>query len=480
MTVKILTKENTQKVHEQITDKVFICAQGENESCAIIENIDQITSALIEEMKNLVKASIIKIIAKEADYKILKSPLEMNCDNIKYVNREIAYELFYIPGQNIIKASKTSVESQNIDGNAHHSFDTSETIQPIQKSIKVLIVDDSTTICTLLRKIMELSPQLEVVDTINDPLEAEAAIKKHSPDIITLDIHMPNMNGVELLKKIRANFQIPCIMISSISMQEGPLVLEALESGAVDYIQKPDMSNFATIASEINTKIIGASKSKYQNKKIQTKTSEISTQDIHLEQSLIVIGASTGGTKALKQLLDNLPSEVPPILIVQHIPAEFSRAFAERLNDTAKFLVKEATDGEEIKPNQVLIAPGGKQMKFIKKNDKMYVEVNNDAPVNRFKPSVDYLFDSVSNSDISLNIVAAIFTGMGRDGADGMKRLKFAKNAHTIAQNEESSVVFGMPKEAIKLGCVDHIVGLSDAAETIMDNCREMVIKKAQ
>ena len=246
-------------------------------------------------------------------------------------------------------------------------------------------------------------------------------------------------------------------------------------------IQKPDMSNFAAIAAEINNKIIQASKVESKAIKKKAFTHIASSQGVGLNDNLIVIGASTGGTKALKELLDKMPDHIPPILIVQHIPAEFSKAFADRLNTSVKFLVKEATHGDIVKANQVLIAPGGTQMKFKNRSGHMTIEINDDAPVNRFKPSVDYLFDSVANSSIDLNIVAAIFTGMGRDGADGMRRLKNMKQAKTIAQNEESSVVFGMPKEAIKLGCVDHIVPLEEAAKMIMDSCVATdTIKKAQ
>jgi two-component system chemotaxis response regulator CheB len=355
-----------------------------------------------------------------------------------------------------------------------------EPVEDMQKVIKVLIVDDSNTICTLLKKIMGLSPNIEVVGTVNDPLDADKAISELKPDVITLDIHMPNMNGVELLKQIWPKFKIPAIMISSISMKEGPLVLEALESGAVDYIQKPDMSNFAAVANEINTKILAASK--VTAKEVPAGVSQISLNaNIDIEDTLIVIGASTGGTKALKEVLDALPNNIPPVLIVQHIPAEFSNALAQRLNETVQFTVREAVDGDKLVKNQVLVAPGGKQMKFIHRGGQLSVSINDDAPVNRFQPSVDYLFDSVASSSYDKNVVAAIFTGMGRDGAQGMKRLKQAKGATTIAQDEESSVVFGMPKEAIKLGCVDHIISLRDAATTIMNSCSGQVDqKKAQ
>lgn len=468
MAVKILSKENTSVLHTNVDGKVFICVEGGGESVAILEHSDDITTDALEKMKAKVDAEIIKIISNSSDFEILNKPLSLVfSEEIKFVNREQAYELYYRPSPSMIKASKTV--SNKILGS----------VEDIQKKVKVLVVDDSKTICNLLTKIMDLSPNIEVVGTINDPMDAEDAIDRLSPDVITLDIHMPNMNGVELLKKIWPKYKIPSIMISSISMKEGPLVLEALDSGAVDYIQKPDMSNFAAVANEINTKILAASKVTRQSS-LHEESHLAMNANIDIDNTLIVIGASTGGTKALKEVLDGLPENIPPILIVQHIPAEFSRAFAERLNESAKFTVREAVDGDRIAPNQVLIAPGGKQMKFRCKGDILKVEVNDDPPVNRFQPSVDYLFDSVTNSTYDKNVVAAIFTGMGRDGADGMRRIKQIKQAITIAQDEKTSVVFGMPKEAIKLGCVDHIVPLQDAAAVLMNACVEKEQKKAQ
>jgi len=468
MSSEILSKENTKVFEQLVSNHLFISVQNETEAKSILVKADDLLPSLIEEMKASLNATICKVIGKQNDFSMIKSALNMIFDDVKFVERESEYTVHFEPSPIVLRASKSSIVQNKI-------------VPTKPKIVKVLVVDDSTTICNLLTKIMGLSPDIEVVGTINDPLDAEEAIKKFSPDVMTLDIHMPNMNGVELLQKIYPKYHIPTIMISSISMKEGPLVLEALESGAVDYIQKPDMSNFAAIAAEINNKIIQASKVESKVIKKKAFTPIASSQGVGLDDNLIVIGASTGGTKALKELLDKMPDHIPPILIVQHIPAEFSKAFADRLNTSVKFLVKEATHGDIVKANQVLIAPGGTQMKFKNRSGHMTIEINDDAPVNRFKPSVDYLFDSVANSSIDLNIVAAIFTGMGRDGADGMRRLKNMKQAKTIAQNEESSVVFGMPKEAIKLGCVDHIVPLEEAAKMIMDSCvGTESIKKAQ
>lgn len=478
MSADIISKENTSVLHKVIDGDVFICVQSKTEALGLIKKADDITPEVLDNMCSAITPDIVKVICSEEDFKLIKPAVNMVFDNLKYVNRESSYELYFNPAENVIKATKSAPKSTQVKPEIS-SVQKVEVVEEIQKEVKVLVVDDSTTICNLLKKIMGLSPHINVVATINDPLEAEEAIKEHSPDVITLDIHMPNMNGVELLKLIKPKYKIPCIMISSISMQEGPLVLDALDAGAVDYIQKPDMSNFAAIANEINTKIISASKSKHQESK-KTYSRTVSSANVDMDNNLVLIGASTGGTRALKQVLDSMPANIPPTLIVQHIPAEFSKAFAERLNTTAKFNVREAVDGDKLEPNLVLVAPGGYQMKVVKRAANLYVEINDDPPVNRFKPSVDYLFNSVANSKINKNIVSAIFTGMGRDGAQGMQNLKNSKGAVTIAQDEETSVVFGMPKEAIKLGCVDHVIPLGDAALTIIDGCMDDEEQKAQ
>ena len=454
MSSVIYTKENTQVLHRVVTNKVFISVQNEEQACCILEKVDDVTAAVLDDMAKLTGGSLVKIVSSAKDYEKLKPALNLVFEEVKYVNRETNFEVYFQATPPIIRVTKPKQEEK------------------LNKKVRVLVVDDSKTICNLLSKIMGLSPDIEVVGMINDPLEAESKIQELKPDVITLDIHMPNLNGVELLKIIEPKYQIPCIMISSISIQEGPLVLEALDSGAVDYIQKPDMSNFANVAGEINATIIAASKVVKVKEKSKTK-SVMTNQSVDINNTLVVIGASTGGTKALQDVLQNLPSQVPPMLIVQHIPAEFSKAFADRLNQFTQFTVKEAQHGDSVIPNQVLVAPGGQQMKFVMDGKQMKVEINDDEPVNRFKPSVDYLFDSVSNSTVDLHIVSAIFTGMGRDGAMGMQRLKAAKNCITIAQDEETSVVFGMPKEAIKLGIVDHIVPLQDAPNVLMNACAD-------
>lgn len=334
----------------------------------------------------------------------------------------------------------------------------------VNKKIKTLIVDDSLTIRQVMQTLLSKDPEFEIIGMAEKPSEVEALIKKHRPDLITLDIHMPEMDGLTLLKKIHPLYKIPTVMISSISASEGPIVLQSLESGAVDYIEKPSMKDLGLQADMIRDRLKNAaranvSKTPRQGLKVQN------SNKLDFNSSLVVMGASTGGTEALRVVLESMPSRIPPILIVQHIPALFSKAFADRLNQLLPFEVREAKDNDVVKENQVLIAPGGTQMKIVDVNGEWRVKVNDDAPVNRHKPSVDYLFDSVTHTKIK-NVVAVILTGMGSDGANGMKNLR-DYGARTIAQDEESCVVFGMPREAIKKEAAEKVLPLQKIAEGI-------------
>lgn len=338
-----------------------------------------------------------------------------------------------------------------------------------QKKIKVMIVDDSATIRQLLDKVISADPMLEVVAKVANPLQVEDQIKSLKPDVITLDIHMPEMDGVTLLKKLYPKYKIPTLMISSIAKESGSEVLDALEAGAVDYIQKPEMKNLQEVQQIILEKIKAASTS------LNTKKIFARRANQNFERSsagLILMGASTGGTEALRIVLQNLPSEIPPILIVQHIPPVFSAAFAKRLNDLLPFEVKEAADGDEISNNRVLIAPGGYQMGIQHFQNKLLVRIQDVPPVNRHKPSVDYLFSSFAKLK-SRKAVAVLLTGMGADGARGMKELKDL-GVRTLAQDKESCIVFGMPRAAIELNAALKVKPLDSMAEAIVAEFNEI------
>ncbi len=333
---------------------------------------------------------------------------------------------------------------------------------------RVLVVDDSETIQKLLRHIFSSDPDLECVGVVGRPSLAEEAIERLNPDVLTLDIHMPEMSGVELLKKILAKRRIPVVMISALSKDDGTMVLEALEAGAVDYIQKPQLGEVTALAPVICEKVKSASLARVRassKKNLVRLTTGIMDQGM-----LIAIGSSTGGTEALRDVLTLLPADIPPILIVQHIPPVFSKAFADRMARLCPFGVKEAEDNDPIRPGQVLIAPGGKQMKLRETRAGLSVLVDNSAPVNRHRPSVDVLFESIAELGIK-RVVGAILTGMGTDGARGLLRLKQA-GARTLAQDESTSVVYGMPREAARIGAAEEVVPLGEIAGCLARLCQ--------
>jgi two-component system chemotaxis response regulator CheB len=339
----------------------------------------------------------------------------------------------------------------------------------IEKKTRVLIVDDSQTIRQLLTKVFSSDPELEVLGTIEDPTRVEEFVEKNRPDVITLDIHMPGIDGVTLLKKIFPRFKIPTVMISSLSYEDGNSVFSALEAGAVDYIQKPSLKELPDLTPMILEKIKMAARANLvkQAPAARKNPSSFARNRSIEESTIIAIGSSTGGTEALREVLTRLPKDIPPVLIVQHIPPVFSAAFAKRLNDLCPFEVKEAADGDEVRPGRVLIAPGALQMALTGSSRENYrVSITNDPPVNRHCPSVDFLFDSMVKAKAAPRTVGVILTGMGADGAKGLLSLR-QNGARTIAQDEKSCVVFGMPREAIKLGAAEEVVTLTDVPETI-------------
>lgn len=371
--------------------------------------------------------------------------------------------------QNIYKTEKPSAETSSKA--ALNKF--------ANRKIKVMIVDDSKTIRDLLKKVISQDSQLECVAEAEKPSQVKELIEKHKPDVLTLDINLPEKDGVTLLKEIFPKYKIPTIMISSISREEGPQVLNALEIGAFDYIQKPQAADLSWVAMQIRDRIKEAAQSNLQNIKSASvkKAAKYVAADT---DALVVIGASTGGTEALKHMFSGLPQEIPPTLVVQHIPAYFSAAFAERLNSLMPFEVREAKDGDEVKKNLVLIAPGGKQMAVqASSSGKLVIKITDDAPVNRHKPSVDYLFSSVLRLGLK-NVTAVIMTGMGADGARELKNLRNA-GARTIAQDQNSCVVYGMPRAAVEIGAAEAIKPLSDIADTVMKFVNETAktVKKA-
>lgn len=345
----------------------------------------------------------------------------------------------------------------------------------LNRKKNVLIVDDSKTIQKLLTKIISSSNILQVKAVASCPSEAREIIERDEGiDLVTLDIHMPEMNGVEFLKSFLGQKNIPTIMISSVSLHEGPLVMEALSSGAYTYIQKPSIDQLSEVSQDILEKLELVSKIGKKKKNVVGNRSNINFNNY---EGLIAIGSSTGGTQALQDIFTTLPASIPPIVVVQHIPAVFSKALADRLNTLCPFTVKEACDGEILQGNTIYIAPGGRQMRLLKQGAQKRVSIVDDPPLNRFRPSVDYLFNSIATLG-EKKLMGVILTGMGKDGANGLLKLKNS-GAFTIAQDEESSVVFGMPKEAIALGAVNRVVSLGEMSATMVFEFNNLAKNKA-
>ena len=335
------------------------------------------------------------------------------------------------------------------------------------KRIKVLVVEDSIFMRNVISDIINSDPQLQVIGTARDGEEALSKLDVLEPDVITLDIEMPRMDGLSVLKQIMKRKPKPVIMLSALTREGAIYTLKALDYGAVDYITKPSGNislDLHTIKDEIISKIKMAASANLPKLKIKP----ISIESCELGDNVVAIGASTGGPQALTYVLTSLPQNIPPILIVQHMPEGFTKSFAERLDKLCKFRVKEAEEGDYISKDLVLIAPGGFHMTVSKTGR---IRLDRTPPIHGVRPAVDPMMTSVARFYKS-RAVGVILTGMGRDGAYGMKKIK-EYGGVTIAQDEETSVVFGMPKAAIEEGCVDVVLPLHKIPIEIMWRCRK-------
>ncbi len=405
----------------------------------------------------------IKIDAKTGELFIKKSKSGNNKSNPSVTNETRDTQDSHAPGALPILSPTTNKNVQVINQSR------------VKKKLKVLIVDDSSPIRKVLSKILEKYQDIEVVAAAESAMQAEILRKKHKPDVITLDIHMPEIDGITYLAQLMKNNPLPVIMISDLSIKEASPVMKALELGAFDYIKKPSLSELEEISEKLYHLIIAASQAKRENKNNQKneapnkKSSKLNLPRNTKMPDLICIGASTGGTEALKKVFHKFPSQTPPILVVQHMPSIFTAAFADSLNRISQIKVKEASNGEILCQNCAYIAPGGQQMKVkINQQGQTQIILTDDPPVNRFKPSVDYLFKSISENLPCEKITSALLTGMGDDGARGLLSLK-KKGAKTIAQNEESCVVYGMPKAAADLNAATFILDIEDIAYALID-----------
>jgi len=331
------------------------------------------------------------------------------------------------------------------------------------QKIKVFIVDDSAIVRKIFSEEISKESDMEVIGTAPDPFVARDKIVHHKPDVMTLDIEMPRMDGLTFLKKLMKHYPLPVLIVSSLTPKGSKMAMEALEYGAVDVLSKPGGSySVGDMSAQLKEKIRAAARANLNRVSAPTlgqePTGTITKALTETTQKLIAMGASTGGTEALKEVLVRMPQNSPGIVIVQHMPPLFTTAFAERLNRLCSVEVREAKDGDSVLNGQALIAPGNFHMLMRRSGSRYYVNIKDGPMVHHQRPAVDILFNSVAQY-AGANAIGVILTGMGADGAQGMLRMKEG-GAKTIAQDEASCVVFGMPKEAIKLGAVDRVVPL--------------------
>jgi two-component system chemotaxis response regulator CheB len=368
------------------------------------------------------------------------------------------------------------------------NFTTAPAASAEKRRIKVLIVDDSALVRSLLTDILRADPGIEVVGVASDAHIAREKIKALNPDVLTLDVEMPKMDGITFLKNLMRLRPMPVVMVSSLTERGADVTLDALALGAVDYLSKPKIDLAATLkdyGDELIDKIRAASKASVRAldpRRAAAIASHVSPRAAHSTDAvlpkapppkqlrttdrIIAIGASTGGTEAIKEVLMRLPPDSPGVVIAQHIPKAFSGPFAKRMNDNCHVTVYEAEDGQQVLAGHAYIAPGDKHLMVVRDGARYVCRLDDGVPVNRHKPSVDVLFRSVAQN-AGGNAIGAILTGMGKDGARGLKEMLEA-GSRTIAQDEATSVVWGMPGEAVSLGAAQHVLPLENVAAKIL------------
>jgi len=338
----------------------------------------------------------------------------------------------------------------------------------LETNVKVLIVDDSAIVRKILSSHLDQQRGIEVVGTAPDPYIARDKIVALDPDVLTLDVEMPKMDGITFLRKLMQYHPMPVIILSSLTPKGSKTAMEAMEAGAIDVISKPGPAySVGNACNELVEKIKAASRAKINRKAIVASNAPVERLSLsETTNKIFAIGASTGGVQALTHVLSALPANSPGTLVVQHMPARFTASFAERLNGECEMEISEAKDGDHVVPGRVLIAPGGYHMMLQRSGANYYVAVKDGPPVCRQRPSVELMFNPVAKF-AGANAIGAILTGMGDDGATGLLNMRNA-GAHTIAQDEASCVVFGMPKEAIERGGAEKVVPLGDVAKTLL------------
>ncbi|ALK28996.1 chemotaxis response regulator protein-glutamate methylesterase 1 [Burkholderia plantarii] len=351
------------------------------------------------------------------------------------------------------------------------------------QKIKVLCVDDSALIRSLMTEIINGQPDMTVVATAPDPLVARELIKQHNPDVLTLDVEMPRMDGLDFLERLMRLRPMPVVMVSSLTERGSEITLRALELGAVDFVTKPRVGirdGMLDYSERLADKIRAAARARVRQAAPARPASAgghagapLMNNPLVSTEKLLIVGASTGGTEAIRELLVPLPPDAPAVLIAQHMPPGFTKSFAQRLNTLCRIAVKEAEHGERVLPGHAYIAPGHAHLLLARSGANYLAHLSDEPPVNRHRPSVDVLFRSAA-THAGKNAIGVILTGMGRDGAAGLLEMKRA-GAHTFAQDEASCVVFGMPREAIALGGADEVVPLSEMSRRVLASMGERV-----
>ncbi len=350
--------------------------------------------------------------------------------------------------------------------------------------IKVLVIDDSALIRSVMKEIIDREKDMTCVGAAPDPLVAREMIKSLNPDVLTLDVEMPKMDGLDFLERLMRLRPMPVVMVSTLTERGSDITFRALALGAVDFVSKPKMDiarGMEDYAREITDKIRAAAQARVRKAGTTPSNNSINIQEKYSAdailpsvagrfsstEKLIIIGASTGGTEAIKEVLTRLPADVPGILVTQHMPENFTKSFADRLNSLCKISVKEAEHNERVLPGHAYIAPGHSHLLLKRSGANYMTELNQGPPVNRHRPSVDVLFRSAANV-AGANALGIILTGMGKDGAQGLLEMRQA-GSYTIAQDEESCIVFGMPKEAIHIGGACEVLPLQGIARHTLD-----------
>jgi len=337
--------------------------------------------------------------------------------------------------------------------------------------IRVLVVDDSAVMRQLLSVLLAEDPEIEVVGTAPDPLVARDRIKALNPDVITLDVEMPHMDGVSFLRKIMALRPMPVVMISTLTQAGAEITLEALEIGAVDFIAKPAANAaqaLTALADDLRAKVKAAARTRVGARRLAPPRPP-RPKFVASGDKVVFIGASTGGVEALKAVLMGLPEDCPPILVTQHMPPRFTAAFAERLDRECPMRVSEAKSGDAVAPGHVYIAPGSHHLEVMRRAGGLVCALSDAPPVSGHRPSVDVLFRSAARV-VGARAVGVILTGMGKDGAEGMLEMR-RTGADTIGQDEATALIYGMPRVAFERGGVVRQVGLAHVADAILDSC---------